>query len=141
MRTLFLLILFAWAFAGSVSGQYNAGIRIEQILKTDTTSLGQKFTYPSGGENEVTLLKITIPKGMDTGWHHHDRPVFAYVLKGTLTVEFENGKILEFKENSSFSEVIHTLHRGLNKGPGELVLLAIYLGEKGKPLSIRKSEP
>ncbi len=83
------------------------------------------------------MLKITIPPGKTTGWHEHNIPVFAYVLKGTLTVELDGNKVLKFSENSSFSEVIHTAHRGINKESGDLVLLAIYLGEKGKPLSVK----
>lgn len=87
------------------------------------------------------MLKITIPSGKTTGWHEHNIPVFAYVLKGTLTVEFEGNRVVQFKENSSFAEVIHTQHRGINNEKEDLVLLAFYLGEKGKPLSIMKEKP
>jgi quercetin dioxygenase-like cupin family protein len=133
---LFLLILF---FQGRA--QYNNDLIVEQILKSDTTSIGQKIRYPNVQNEEVTMLKITIPSGKTTGWHEHTIPVFAYVLKGTLTVEFEGNRVVQFKENSSFAEVIHTQHRGINKESGDLVLLAIYLGEKGKPLSILKEKP
>ena len=81
------------------------------------------------------MLKLTFPPGQSTGWHRHTIPVFAYVMKGNLTVEFENGKTLQFPENSSFSEVIGTYHSGSNRGDTDLVLLAVYLGEKGKKLS------
>jgi quercetin dioxygenase-like cupin family protein len=133
-----LLLLF---FFVQGKAQYNNDLVIEQILKSDTTSLGQKIRYPNVQNEEVTMLKITIPSGKTTGWHEHNIPVFAYVLKGTLTVEFEGNRTVQFKENSSFAEVIHTQHRGINKESGDLVLLAFYLGEKGKPLSVMKEKP
>ncbi len=134
-----LSFLFLIILGLSVKAQYNSELKIDTILKTNTTSIGQKIKYPSSTKDEVTMLKITIPPGKTTGWHQHDIPVFAYVLQGTLTVEFEDGKTLKFSENSSFSEVIHTVHRGINLEKNDLVLLAIYLGVKGKPLSIKNN--
>ena len=137
MKNFILIILLLCNLSWQSKAQYNNDLIIEPILKTDTTSLGQKISYPNTTNSEVTMLKITIPPGKTTGWHEHDNPVFAYVLKGTLTVELEGNKVLKFAENSSFSEVIHTTHRGINKESGDLVLLAIYLGEQGKPLSVK----
>jgi len=137
MKNPILIVLFICCLSWQSKAQYNNDLIIEPILKTDTTSLGQKISYPNTTNSEVTMLKITIPPGKTTGWHEHDNPVFAYVLKGTLTVELEGNKVLKFAENSSFSEVIHKAHRGINKESGDLVLLAIYLGEMGKPLSVR----
>ena len=136
------LILTAYIFIFSVHAyaQYDKDIIIEPLLKADTTSIGQKISYPQSQDAEVTILKVTIPPGRSTGWHKHEVPVFAYVLKGTLTVEMENGKVFQFPENSSFSEVQNTFHNGINKGSENVVLIAFYMGEKGKPLSIQKEK-
>ena len=138
MNKFILAAALSFGLAWHAKAQYNNDLIIEQILKTDTTSLGQRISYPVTANDEVTMLKITLPPGKTTGWHEHDIPVFAYVLKGTLTVEFEDGKTVKFAENSSFAEVQHTVHRGINRENSDLVLLAIYLGVKGKPLSIKK---
>jgi uncharacterized protein (TIGR02145 family) len=132
-------ILISAALSGfSLSGncQYTSSIRVEQVMKTDTTSLGQKINYPSFKDDEVTILKLTFPPGQSTGWHKHGFPVFAWVMQGNLTVEFENGKTLQFPENSSFSEAIGTYHNGSNRENADLVLLAVYLGKKGEKLSV-----
>jgi quercetin dioxygenase-like cupin family protein len=121
--------------------QYSKGVTVETLLKTDTTSIGAKIQYPAFSNDEVTISKVTIPPGESTGWHLHEFPVFAYVLKGTLTVQFENNKTMQFNENSSFAEVVNTLHNGLNNGKEEVVLIAFYMGEKGKSLSILKKNP
>lgn len=133
----FLILFFGILFAES-NPQYNTDIKIEKILKTDTTSIGQKISYLTTDNPEITILKITIPPGKETGWHKHLFPVFAYVLSGTLSVDLEGGKHVEFTKGSSFAEVINTLHDGKNEGEEDLVLIAIYLGEKDKPLSIKK---
>ena len=135
-RIIFAIILIINCFAGK--SQYNKDVQIEPLLKTDTTSIGQKIIYPNFKEDDVTMLKITISPGKSTGWHKHEFPVFGYVLKGTLTIEMENNKTIQFHENSSFSEVINTFHNGINNGKDNVVLIAFFMGEKGKPLSIHK---
>ena len=120
----------------TAKSQYNKGVVLESVLKTDTTSIGQKIVYPTFANDEVSIVKVTLPPGKSTGWHKHFFPVFAYVLKGTLTVEVENKKTLQFPVNSSFSEVINTLHNGVNNGSEDVVLIAFFMGEKDKPLSV-----
>ncbi|HEY5509032.1 MAG TPA: cupin domain-containing protein [Paludibacter sp.] len=120
----------------TAKSQYNKGVVLETVLKTDTTSIGQKIVYPTFASDEVSIIKVTLPPGKSTGWHKHFFPVFAYVLKGTLTVEVENKKTLQFPVNSSFSEVINTLHNGVNNGKEDVVLIAFFMGEKDKPLSV-----
>ena len=134
----FALIILILFLCQAGKSQYNKGIIIEPILKTDTTVSGQKIIYPSFKDDEVTILKITVPPGESTGWHKHVIPVFAYVLEGTLTVELENNKTLQYLKNSSFAEITNTLHNGTNKGSENLVMIAFYMGEKGKALSVRK---
>jgi quercetin dioxygenase-like cupin family protein len=129
--TLFVTISF-------VSAQYKQDIKVLPLLETDTTTSGQKIYYPEGGKEQVTMCKVIIPPGKSTGWHKHEIPVFAYVEKGTLTVELEGGKINNFPENSTFAEVIGTNHNGTNKGDSDVVLIAIYLGLKNRPNSIKK---
>lgn len=135
-KTSFLIIVLFVIF--TAKAQYKSEIRIEPLLKTDTTSIGQKIAYPQVLDAEVTMSRITIPAGKSTGWHKHDYPVFAYVLKGVLTVEFENNKSVKYHENSTIAEVVNIFHNGINKGKDDVVLIAIYLGEKGKDLSAGK---
>jgi len=138
-RTLlaFLILLIC----GQAISQYSKEIKIEQVLKTDTTSMGQKLSYPQFGNSEVTMLKVTIPPGKSTGWHKHTVPAFAYILEGTITVEFENHKKLVFNKNSTVAEAMNIYHNGINEGDSDVVMIAVYLGEKGKPLSVRQEEP
>jgi quercetin dioxygenase-like cupin family protein len=136
-----LLVFFAAAtFCIGANGQYKEGVIVEPVLKTDTTSIGQKLKFPDFQENEITISKVTILPGKSTGWHKHNIPVFAYISEGNLTVELENGKEMEFPEHTSFAEMRDVYHNGKNNGTENVVLIAFYLGEKGKKLSIPKSD-
>jgi len=135
MKRIYLIIVLT-CICLTAKSQYNKGVVLETVLKTDTTSIGQKIVYPTFASDEVSIVKVTLPPGKSTGWHKHFFPVFAYVLKGTLTVEVENKKTLQFPVNSSFSEVINTLHNGVNNGNEDVVLIAFFMGEKDKPLSV-----
>ena len=132
-RLKFIFLVFLICFG--VNAQYNKGVVLEPVLKTDTTSIGQKIVYPNFANDEVSIVKVTVPPGKSTGWHKHVFPVFAYVLQGTLTIELENRKSMQFAANSSFSEVLNTLHNGVNNGKEDVILIAFFMGEKGKPLS------
>ena len=130
-----ITIVIALIFSGLIAkSQYNQTIKIEPLLKTDTTSIGQKIIYPDFQNDEVTIAKITIPPGKSTGWHKHEFPVFAYVLQGNLTVEMDTNKIYQFPANSSFSEVIDTFHNGVNNGNEDVVLIAFFMGGKRSKL-------
>jgi quercetin dioxygenase-like cupin family protein len=131
------LVLAASCAAPAPPG-YDASIRTQVLLKTDSTSIGQKIRFPECPDGEVTMLKITIPPGGETGWHLHPIHVFAHVLKGRLTVELEGGRSVSLGEGESFAEAIHTMHNGRNRGTDDVVLIALYLGEKQKPLVIRR---
>jgi quercetin dioxygenase-like cupin family protein len=86
----------------------------------------------------LIIKKRTLKPGQSTGWHKHEIPVFAYVQKGTLTIELENKTVMQFPENSLFVEVLKTFHNGENRGDKEVVLFAFFMSEKGKSLFISK---
>lgn len=134
----YFLTLILLAFISLTARSQYSGLIIKDLLRTDTTSIGQKITYPEFADPEVTMLKITIPPGKSTGWHKHNIPVFVYVVKGTLTVKLEDHRIVQFNEESTFAEMRETYLNGTNMEDTDLVLIAIYMGGKGQKLSIMK---
>ena len=138
MKKIILFLTVCLFIMPCLFSEYSKEVLVEPVLKTDKTSIGQDIAYPDFKDEEVTISKVTIPPGKSTGWHKHVFPVFAYVLKGNLTIELESQKTLEFAPNSSFAEVIDTFHNGKNNGKEDVVLIAFFMGEKGKPLSVKK---
>jgi quercetin dioxygenase-like cupin family protein len=134
------LILFLTLHLHAQEAVYNQSIQSTTILKTDTTTAGQSISEFFSHPSEVTGLKVVLPPGTETGWHKHTAPGFAYILKGTLTVKTESGSTFEFKEGQSFAEVINIGHNGINNGKDTVELIAYFVGEKHKPITI-KQEP
>ncbi len=115
--------------------QYRQTIKVENLLKTDTTDVGQALAYPEVERAEVSICKVHIPPGEATGWHKHSIPVFAYVMQGELQVELKNGKCNVYSKDDCISEVWNTYHNGKNNGTDTVVLIAVYLGGDDKVLS------
>ena len=65
------------------------GITAEAIDMGDPskTVIGQALTYPRG-KPVMKAFKITIPAGKSTILHLHEASIFAYVLSGTLEVDY-----------------------------------------------------
>ncbi len=133
-----ILSILVFLFCVLVNAQYQEGVQVEKLLQTDTTVIGQKLAYPKTDNAEFTMAKVIVPVGKQTGWHKHEIPVFAYVLKGTLIVELEDGSKNIYQSNSTISEVFDTHHNGYNAGTEDVELIAIYLGVKGELLSEKK---
>ena len=137
MKKNIITILFIMICIGA-KAQYSSKLIIEKLMQSDINSMGQKISYPEVKDAKVTMMKITFPPGETTGWHKHNIPVFSYILKGTLTVQTEDNKITQFKENTSFAESHNIYHKGTNNEKTDLVVLAIYLGGDEKELSVKK---
>ncbi len=134
----FISIVFFFVVGALAFAQYSDGVLVEKLMQTDTTVIGQKIVYPTSNDAEITIAKVSIPSGKQTGWHKHKIPVFAYVVQGELTVETENGQVVTYPKNATISEVFDTFHNGYNKGKDDVVLIAVYLGGKGMLLSEKK---
>lgn len=126
-------------FNGTVkAGGYGKGVNATTILKTTTTSSGQKIAYPVTNQGEITVMHVEIAPGAETGWHRHPLPVYAYVLAGNLSVDLEGGKSLSFKAGEAIIEAVDTYHNGRNTGMDPVYLVVFYLGEEGKPNVIKR---
>lgn len=135
---LIFMIHGAWITA---QAQYANNVVVETLLKTDTTSIGQRIAYPRVGRPEVSVLKITIAPGSTTGVHRHEIPLFAYVAQGELTVVRENHEPLVFRAGDAVAEMLEVYHEGMNKGNEDVILIACYLGGDNKPLAEIRQSP
>ncbi len=135
-RLLFIVLLVGTIAANAAAGEYE-GARSTQIKKSTTASNGQKLQYLKTDRPEATMLLVEIPPGGETGWHTHPVPVYAYVLSGTIVVEFENGERHEFKAGEAIFETINTPHNGRNEGAVPVKLIALYTGQEGTPNTVK----
>lgn len=125
----------------SVTGNaedYNPEIVVRTLLETDRTTLDQRINLPSIKNPKVTALLVEIPPGARTGWHVHPVYIFAYVLSGTVTVEFESGETRVFSADEAFSEAVNVVHNGVNNGPDPVRLIVFAIGESHEPLTTKQ---
>lgn len=107
------------------------------LLQTETNSNGTPIVYPKGAP-QITARITEIPPGARTGVHTHQIPLFVYILGGTLTIRGENGESMVYKEGDAYMERTDW-HEGINEGSQTVRLLAVYPGEVGTPLSVKRT--
>ena len=127
MTYLIPAIVFLLTHTTALSSEFNERIQSQENLSTTKTWDGAPIHYPSGTA-KVTGAIHTIPPGVETGWHLHPVPCFAFVLEGELVVELKDGRTKNLKAGDILAEVIGTLHNGKNTGKVPLKIAIFYIG-------------
>ena len=104
-------------------------ISSETLVDTDKTVIGQDIQYPSGTP-QITSKIITIPVGAETGPHIHEVPMFAYIMRGEVTVDYGEKGIQTFVEGDSIVEAINYTHNGKNNGNEPTEILIVLIDER-----------
>lgn len=107
------------------------------LAAQETTVLGQTIEYPTSGAAQVSSSLLEVPRGASTGWHRHDAPLYAYVLSGTLTVDYDGGITKTYTKGSAIMEAVGTRHNGHNDGKETVRLLVVNIGAAGVANSVK----
>jgi quercetin dioxygenase-like cupin family protein len=110
------------------------------LLRSGTDVLGAPIVFPQG-DADITAAIVTIPPGGTTGWHHHEVPLFAYILEGELTVDYGDKGNRTYRTGDSVLEAVNWPHNGTNTGEVPMRLLALYMGGSGKANTVVGSAP
>ena len=110
------------------------------ILEQSTDVLGQPVVYPEGPAR-ISSVIITLAPGAETGWHSHPVPLYGHVLEGTLTVDYGEKGVREFKAGEALLEAVNWPHNGSNRGEVPVKILAVSIGSKGRPNSMPATAP
>lgn len=137
MRPSFSAALLALLLACPLAAAPFAGARAADayptrpVLKTTTTVAGETIGYPTSGPAEVKADIVTIAPGAETVFHRHGVPMFAYILKGTVVVDYGAQGKKTFTAGQGMVEAMAVTHRGTNPGPEPVEILAVYMGAQG----------
>jgi quercetin dioxygenase-like cupin family protein len=101
------------------------------LISTGTTILGETIRYPNTGAAHVTAAIVTLAPGRSTVLHKHGVPLFAYILEGTLTVNYGTHGTRTYHQGQSFMEAMAVAHFGVNNGARPVRILAVYMGAAG----------
>ena len=131
------LMLAGAALAGAAAGAADDGPKVEVLLKSGATVLGQPIRYPSEGAPQVTAVIVTLEPGQETGRHHHPVPLYGQVLAGEVTIDYGDAGTKTYRAGDAFLEAVGTWHNGRNSGKQTLHILAVFIGVEGVPNTVR----
>ena len=135
-------IVLASGFATSVTAHdTSTPISSEPLLSTQTTIIGQPLAYPTETPAEISASIVTIPPGMEGGWHIHPAPFFGYILEGELTVDYGTEGTRVYRQGDSLLEAIDWPHQGTNTGDGPARVLVVFMGAEGLSPSVAVDPP
>lgn len=95
------------------------------------TILGQPIDYPAGMA-QVSSSVIVIEAGEETGWHHHEAPLLAYILDGSVTVDYGDDGERTYEQGEAIIEAIGTSHNARSSSDDSAVrILVVNIGADG----------
>lgn len=133
---MFVLTLCFWSTIAH-AGEPRLEVAAKKIISATTTVTGQPIVYPRTNQPKVTALIVEIPPGAETGWQIHPAPVYAWMVAGMLTVEFEGGKSIQFKEGDAIIHSVNTPQNCRNNGSIPVKLLIFSTGAVDVPIAVK----
>ena len=84
---------------------------------------------------QTVMAAVEIPAGGREGRHTHPGAVVVYIQEGILTFDYEGKPTTTYKAGNSLFIEADKIHEGINKGDSPVKAIAIFVIEKGKPLT------
>lgn len=113
----------------SVAAAYDATDTAPQVFldAESNTILGQPIVYPDGTA-QISSSIITLAPGEETGWHYHEAPLYAYILSGSLTVDYGDDGERTYEAGDAILEAIGTSHNGRTSSDEPVRILVVNMG-------------
>lgn len=116
----------AFALGLSLAAQQPPALKRTVVSKTDLAACTDR---------EAVMVWVDLPAGAAEGRHTHNAEVFAFVLEGTVTLETEGAEKVTLKAGETFRYVPGKWHEAVNVGTTPAKFAAVFVAEKGKPLT------
>ena len=85
--------------------------------------------------HEGVMALVELPPGAAEGRHTHFAEVFAFVQEGEITLENEGQPTTTLRAGDVFHIAPGAIHQAINNGTTTAKLAAVFVAEKGKPLT------
>lgn len=113
-------------------------VAVEVLSKTGSSWNGKALLKYPAGIPEITILKISIPAGVELPMHTHPVINAGVLLSGQLTVVTEDNRILHLNAGDAIVEVVDTWHYGKNEGSTPAEIIVFYAGVPGQPITVKR---
>ncbi len=112
--------------ADRLAAAQQPGIKRTELLRSEV---------PGDPAYEAVMAVAEIPAGMSAGAHRHNGIELGYVLDGSIELIHEGQENRTLSAGQGFKNE-PGVHNAKSVGKGPVRILAIYIVEKGKPLSV-----
>ena len=116
-------------------------IEAEVLLKSTKDWRGTVLPTYSEGQPEVTIAKVTIPAGMALPLHEHPYMTAGVIVQGTIEVRTDSGDTHIARAGDAVIELVNQAHGGANIGDEDAVILVVYAGIEGEPITVPLTTP
>jgi quercetin dioxygenase-like cupin family protein len=120
IKLLFAASLIAGAF--SVQAQESA---VSALFQADVADASNQ---------EILVLEVTYPPGVESASHRHNAHTIVYVLEGTVTMQVEGSEAKTLGQGEIFYETPEDVH-SVSKNASDTepaTILVFFLKEKGR---------
>jgi len=127
---------WTWAAAGAAA---LAAALVSQAARAQqgpsvSRAVVQRHDLRAPGEEGVMAL-VEIPPGGREGRHTHPAEAFVYVVDGAITFDRDGAPSANYKAGDTFFIAAGEVHEAINKGTVPAKLVAVFVADKGKPLT------
>ncbi|MEV0254041.1 cupin domain-containing protein [Streptomyces sp. NPDC050732] len=98
-----------------------------------TRTLLQENPSPAKGWKTVQTL-VEIPRRRESGRHSHPGVEVGYIVRGDVSMEFDDGTTLRLRTGDPFFIPSDTIHNARNIGKVTTMMLSTYVVDETKPL-------
>lgn len=120
-----LAVVFGVAGGLALNAQQPPQIKRNVVLKQD-------MSLP---DREAVMAFVELPAGSAEGKHTHFAEVYAFVQEGTISLDLEGQPTVTLKAGDVFHIPPGKIHEAKNNGSVTAKLAAVFIAEKGKPLT------
>ncbi len=110
--------------------------QVEVLMKTSQSWSGSALPNYTTGSPEILIAKVTIPVGAHLPLHAHPYATAGVLLQGEIMVKTPTGEQHRLAAGEALVELVNQAHYGENIGDIDAVILVVYAGEKGKPVTV-----
>ncbi|GAB2875044.1 hypothetical protein GCM10027180_01750 [Microbulbifer echini] len=137
----FIFFTLFLTFTYNAESQTDIGaVKFETLVASSKDWEGHKLPEMRPGQQELTIVRVTIPPGKQMPVHKHPVLNGVYIEKGTLTIVLPGQKeTLTLGEGKAFIEVTNKWHYGRNDGKDPVIIVLFYSGPEGEPTTIFKN--
>jgi quercetin dioxygenase-like cupin family protein len=84
---------------------------------------------------EIVQTLVEIPEGVASGRHSHPGPEIGYIVRGDVTMEFDDRPPLILRTGDPFVIPPDVIHNARNTGTVTTMMLSTYVVDETRPLA------